>query len=65
VKGAKAQATLAYELRREFDRIEAIMATRYARYNISHRTMRITGIIPSDSVKENKRKEYKRSEKAD
>jgi hypothetical protein len=65
VKGAEAQATLAYELRREFDRTEAIMATRHARYNISRRTMRITGIISSDSVKEMKLKEYKRSEKAD
>lgn len=65
VKGAEAQATLAYELWREFDRTEAIMATRHARYNISRRTMRITGIISSDSVKEMKRKEYKRSEKAD
>jgi hypothetical protein len=65
VKGAEAQATLAYELQREFDRTEAIMATRHARYNISRQTMRITGIISSDSVKEMKRKEYKRSEKAD
>jgi hypothetical protein len=65
VKGAETQATLAQELQREFDRTEAIMATRHARYNASRRHAQITGIISSDKVKEMKRKEYKRSEKAD
>jgi hypothetical protein len=55
---------LAYELQWEFDRIEATMATRHICHNISRQTMWTTGIILSDSLKEVKRKEYKRSEKA-
>lgn len=59
VKGAEMQASLALELQREFDRTEAIMGTRHARYNTSRRNIRMTGIVSSDQVKEMKRKEYK------
>ncbi|KAJ6020072.1 hypothetical protein N7499_003031 [Penicillium canescens] len=64
-KGAEAQATLALQLQREFDRTQAIMGARHARYDASRRHVRITGIMNSNQLKEIKRKEYKLSEKAD
>ncbi|OQE70412.1 hypothetical protein PENNAL_c0116G04342, partial [Penicillium nalgiovense] len=64
-KGAEAQAVLALQLQREFDRTQAIMGARHARYDNSRRHIQITGIISSTQVKEMKRKEYKLDEKAD
>lgn len=64
-KGAEAQATLAYQLQMEFDRTQAIMGARHARYENSRRHAQITGIMNSSQMKEMKRKEYKLSEEAD
>ncbi|CRL28793.1 unnamed protein product [Penicillium camemberti] len=47
IKGAKAQAVLALQLQREFDRTQAIIGARHARYNNYRRHIQITGIISS------------------
>ncbi|KAJ9479276.1 hypothetical protein VN97_g13176, partial [Penicillium thymicola] len=64
-KGAEAQATLAYQLQREFDNTKAIMGARHARYDNSRHYTHITGIINSAQVKNMKYKEYKLTEKID
>jgi hypothetical protein len=49
----------------EFDRTQAIMGARHARYDTSRRHAQITGIMNSGQMKVMKRKEYKVSEEAD
>ncbi|KAJ5276460.1 uncharacterized protein N7525_000734 [Penicillium rubens] len=63
-KGAEAQAALAYQLQKEFDRTQAIQGAFRARYDTS-RHADSTGIINSSRMKETERREHELSEKAD
>ena len=61
-KGAKVMADVSHEIQSEIDRLDSVRNARHARWNVSRRNIRVTGIIPPSHAKKIKKNEAKLTE---